>query len=105
MVEPYKERTCDMPNLINFDYNTNVIRTQVTEDGEPLFCLADICKVLGVSDPSNTARQVAEEFSEHPVLNTDSLITIPTDTSNNWGMRNFALTPYTDPQRCSCNLT
>ena len=58
-----------MPNLINFDYNTNVIRTQVTEDGEPLFCLADICKVLEISDPSNTARQVKEEFG-CPVLNT-----------------------------------
>lgn len=56
-------------SLITFDYNTNVIRTQVTEDGEPLFCLADICKVLDVSDPSNTARQVKEEFG-CPVLNT-----------------------------------
>lgn len=83
-----------MPNLINFDYNTNVIRTQVTEDGEPLFCLADICKVLGVSDPSNTARQVAEEFSEHPVLNTDSLITIPTDTG--YGIKDLIY--LTEPQ-------
>ena len=56
-------------SLITFDYNTNVIRTQVTDDGEPLFCLADICKVLDVSDPSNTARQVKEEFG-CPVLNT-----------------------------------
>lgn len=58
-----------MSNLISFNYNTNVIRTQVTDDGEPLFCLADICKVLGVSDPSNTVRQVKEEFG-CPVLNT-----------------------------------
>lgn len=81
-------------NLVAFNYNTNVIRTQVTEDGEPLFCLADICKVLGVSDPSNTARQVAEEFSEHPVLNTDSLITIPTDTG--YGIKDLIY--LTEPQ-------
>lgn len=57
-----------MPNLINFDYNTNVIRTQVTEDGEPLFCLADICKVLELSNPSVVASQIKEEF-ETPKLN------------------------------------
>ena len=81
-------------NLVAFNYNTNVIRTQVTDEGEPLFCLADICKVLGVSDPSNTARQVAEEFSEHPVLNTDSLVTIPTDTG--YGIKDLIY--ITEPQ-------
>lgn len=49
-------------SLITFDYNTNAIRTQVTDDGEPLFCLADICKVLELSNPSKVASQVCEEF-------------------------------------------
>lgn len=52
-----------MSNLINFNYNTNVIRTQVTDEGEPLFCLADICKVLELSNPSVVATQIKEEFS------------------------------------------
>lgn len=55
--------------LISFDYNTNPIRTQVTDDGEPLFCLADICKALGMNGTENTVRQIKEEF-ETPVLNT-----------------------------------
>lgn len=55
-------------SLITFDYNTNAIRTQVTDDGEPLFCLADICKVLELSNPSVVASQIKEEF-ETPKLN------------------------------------
>lgn len=55
-------------SLITFDYNTNAIRTQVTDDGEPLFCLADICKVLELSNPSAVASQIKEEF-ETPKLN------------------------------------
>ena len=55
-------------SLITFDYNTNVIRTQVTDEGEPLFCLADICKALGLSNSSVVASQIKEEF-ETPKLN------------------------------------
>lgn len=58
-----------MKNLTVFNYNSNVVRTQVDDQGEPLFCLSDICKILEISDPSNTSRQVKEEF-ETPVLNT-----------------------------------
>lgn len=67
--------------LISFDYNTNPIRTQVTDDGEPLFCLKDICAALEISDASNAARQLREEFSEGAVLNTDPLVTIRMVTS------------------------
>lgn len=28
------------------------IRTAVTEKGEPLFCLSDLCKILGLGNPS-----------------------------------------------------
>lgn len=55
-------------NLVAFNYNTNVIRTQVTDESEPLFCLADICKVLELSNPSVVASQIKEEF-ETPKLN------------------------------------
>lgn len=58
-----------MTKLTVFNYNSNVVRTQLDDQGEPLFCLSDICKILEISDPSNTSRQVKEEF-ETPVLNT-----------------------------------
>ena len=56
--------------MVTFTYeNTTVIRMMSDEQDEPLFCLADVCKVLEISDPSNTSRQVKEEFGI-PVLNT-----------------------------------
>ena len=58
-----------MQDLTTFSYNGAAVRTQLSAEGEPLFCLADICKVLEISDPSNTTRQLKEEFST-PVLNT-----------------------------------
>lgn len=70
-----------MTNVISFNYNTNIVRTQVTDDGEPLFCLKDICAALEISDASNAARQLREEFSEGAVLNTDPLVTIRMVTS------------------------
>ena len=66
-------------NLITFDYNTNVIRTQVTDEGEPLFCLADICKVLELSNPTHTANAIKEEFGT-PTLNV-GMITRPDGSS------------------------
>lgn len=55
-------------NLINFNYNNIIVRTQVTDDGEPLFCLADICAVLELTNPTHTANAIKEEFS-CPTLN------------------------------------
>ena len=60
-------------NLISFNYNSNIVRTQVTDDGEPLFCLADVCKVLELNGTKNTVRQLKEEFG-CPVLNTGHLV-------------------------------
>lgn len=48
--------------ITSFNYNTNVIRTQVADDGEPLFCLADICKVLDGNQPNKVAEAIREEF-------------------------------------------
>ena len=47
------------------------IRVQKDEDGEPLFCLADVCRALEISDPSSVSRQIMTEF-ELPVLKTGS---------------------------------
>ena len=66
--------------MVTFTYeNTTPIRTMVDDQGEPLFCLADVCKVLELNDPSNTTRQLKEEFST-PVLNT-GMVTRPDGSS------------------------
>lgn len=57
-------------NLISFDYNNNVVRTQVTEDGEPLFCASDVCKVLGYS---NTRDALIRHVSVKDVVKRDTL--------------------------------
>ena len=57
-----------MPTLTVFNYNSNVVRTQLDDQGEPLFCLADVCKALEITNPSMTVAQIKEEF-ETPKLN------------------------------------
>lgn len=43
------------------------IRVQKDEDGEPLFCLADVCRALEIDNASQVKQQVCEEF-ELPIL-------------------------------------
>lgn len=57
-----------MNDLIAYSFKDQVLRTQFTERGEPLFCLADICEVLELSNPSSVASSIKEEF-ETPKLN------------------------------------
>ena len=43
---------------------------RVTEhDGDLTFCLGDVCKACGITDPSNAVRQISKEFNTS-VLNT-----------------------------------
>lgn len=60
-------------NSITFNYNTNAIRTQVTDEGEPLFCLADVCKVLDGNQPNKVAEAIREEFG-CPELNSAHVV-------------------------------
>ena len=46
-----------MSNLTPFIYGTQPVRV-VTIDGEPWFVLADLCKVLGISNPRSPGRIV-----------------------------------------------
>lgn len=62
-----------MQNLISFNYNDIPVRTQVTENGEPLVCLADICNVLDLANPTHTANAIKEEFGI-PTLNVGMVI-------------------------------
>ena len=57
-----------MNDLIAYSFKDQVLRTQFTEKGEPLFCLADICEVLELTNPTHVANSVKEEFSI-PTLN------------------------------------
>lgn len=57
-----------MNNLIAYSFKDQALRTQFTEEGEPLFCLADICEVLELTNPSSIAASIKEEF-EIPKLN------------------------------------
>ena len=58
-----------MTELTTFHYHDAAVRTQRDDSGEPLFCLADVCRVLELNGTENTARQLKEEFG-CPVLNT-----------------------------------
>lgn len=57
-------------------------------DNEPLFCLSDICKVLGIQNPTDTANAIKAEF-EAPRLNL-----YPLETAG--GTQNFTM--ITEPQ-------
>lgn len=68
-----------MNDLTTFNYETTAIRVQSSDSGEPLFCLADVCGVLEISNPSVTAAQIKEEFGT-PKLNL-GMITRPDGSS------------------------
>lgn len=51
------------------------IRTSVAENGEPLFCLADVCRVLDLSNPRDVKRR----------LNQRGVCTTDTPTYNQYG--------------------
>lgn len=52
-----------MNSLIGYSFKDQVLRTQLTDAGEPLFCLADICQVLELTNPSSVVTSIREEFS------------------------------------------
>ena len=48
------------PNV--YVFGDAVVRTARTDAGEPLFCLADVCKILDLTNPSKVASQIRDEF-------------------------------------------
>lgn len=68
-----------MNSLVTFHYNSNAVRTQLTENNEPVFCLADICKILDLANPTHVANALKEEF-EIPTLNV-GMVTRPDGSS------------------------
>lgn len=59
-----------MSNNIEVFNNTQFgnIRVQKDENGEPLFCLTDVCRALELTNPTHTTNQICEEFGI-PTLN------------------------------------
>lgn len=47
-----------------FNYkNLGSVRTYIGEDGEPWFCLKDVCDVLGLTDPSKVASRLERGYT------------------------------------------
>ena len=51
-----------MNNLINYTFNKSTVRVVTDDKGEPLFCLADVCKVLNFTNTTNVVNQIKEEY-------------------------------------------
>lgn len=49
-----------MNELQVFTYQSNAVRT-VMKDGEPWFCLVDVCRVLGIKNPSQMADRLDQD--------------------------------------------
>ncbi|CUU80362.1 putative antirepressor%2C BRO family [Campylobacter hyointestinalis] len=75
-------------NLEVFRNDDFEIRVAIDEKGEPLFCLADICKVLELANPTHAVNAIKSEF-ELPTLNVGSF-----DTG--YGVKEFTM--ITEPQ-------
>ena len=75
-------------NLEIFKNENFEIRVAVDETGEPLFCLADVCKILGLDGVNKVANAIKSEF-ELGELNTGSF-----DTG--YGVKDFTM--ITEPQ-------
>ena len=42
-----------MNAVTHFDFKSSSIRIVLDDNGEPLFCLADVCKILNISRSSD----------------------------------------------------
>ncbi len=49
-------------NLTSYNFHNSDIRVVQNDKGEVLFCLADVCKSLNLSQSNKTANQIKEEF-------------------------------------------
>lgn len=75
-------------SLISYNFHNSDIRVIKNDNGNYLFCLADVCNILGLSTPAKTAEQIKDEF-ELGELNSYSF-----DTG--YGVKEFTM--ITEPQ-------
>ena len=69
----------DTQTLQTFTFEVTQIRTILDDNGDPLFCLADVCKALELQNSTNTVIQIKEEFGI-PMLNI-GMVTRPDGSS------------------------
>jgi prophage antirepressor-like protein len=59
-------------SLTIFNYEQSEVRTAINENGEPLFCLKDVCEILEIFDHKQAKERLASDGSiEYPLV--DSL--------------------------------
>lgn len=54
--------------ITSYSFHKNAIRTLTDKNDEIIFCLADVCKVLDLKNPTHAVAQIKEEFGT-PTLN------------------------------------
>lgn len=59
-----------MNSLTNFTFNDSVMRVQIDNNGEPLFCAADVCATLGYL---NSRKALADHVAPEDVTKRDTL--------------------------------
>jgi prophage antirepressor-like protein len=74
---------------ISFDFEGYDVRVIQDEQGEPWFVLSDVCKVLGIGNPSDAASRLDEE---EVTLGTIEGSHRPTNTINESGLYSLILT-------------
>ena len=74
------------------------IRTAVTENGEPLFCLADLCKILGLGNPS----QVKTTLRKEGVITNEVSTPIVSNGVNTGKTKTMAINFITEPNLYKC---
>lgn len=74
------------------------IRTAVTEKGEPLFCLSDLCKILGLGNPS----QVKTTLRKEGVITNEVGVTTGTKANGEPSTQVIQMNFITEPNLYKC---
>ena len=74
------------------------IRTSVSESGEPLFCLADLCKILGLGNPS----QVKTTLRREGVISNEVSTPIISNGIDTGKTKTMSLNFITEPNLYKC---
>ena len=74
------------------------IRTALTENGEPLFCLSDLCKILGLGNPS----QVKNTLRKEGVITNEVGVTTGTKSNGEPSMQIVPMNFITEPNLYKC---
>ena len=74
------------------------IRTSVTESGEPLFCLVDVCRILGLTNPS----QVKTTLQQCGVISNEVSTPIISQGVNTGKSKTMELNFITEPNLYKC---